>query len=179
MRRLMSALTTRDCPAPPPAPLLAGLAAVALAACAAALLLGGCGTSAGAADDAASSSPSASTAGSRPLAGTAAQAAEEYWRLIGAGDYDAVAAAGVPGEPPSATAATDDIAAAHLVAVDRVDDDPEGDGAVLAEVRVYIEPDAGGASPTPWGDAGEHTLFVRMQPAPQGGWLVQSWGTGP
>jgi hypothetical protein len=179
MQRLTSALTTRTCPAPPTAPLLAGLAAVVLAACAAAFLLGGCGAAAGAVDDAASSPASTPAAGSRPLAGTAAQAAAAYWRLLGAGDYEAVAAAGVPGEPPSATAATDDIAAAHLVTVDRVDADPGGDGAMLAQVRVYIEPDAGGASPTPWGDAGEHTLFMRMLPAPQGGWLVQSWGTGP
>ena len=163
MRRLMSALTTRACPAPPSAPLLAGLAAIALAACAAALLLGGCGTSAGAAADAASSSPSASAAGSRPLAGTAAQAAEEYWRLIGAGDYEAVAAAGVPGRaaerhrrPP--TTSPRRILSPSTASTRR----SGGDGAVLVQVQVYsIEPDAGGASPTPWGDAGgAHALHA-------------------
>jgi hypothetical protein len=164
--------------APPAAPLLAGVAAVVLAACVAALLLGGCGTSASNAGPSPSGSSPEAPAGSGPLTGTAAQAAAAYWRLIDAGDYAAVAAAGVPGEPPSATAATDDIIAAHLVAVDRVDEAAAEDGAVLVQARVYIEP-AAGASPTPWGDTGEHTLFMWLEPAAQGGWLVKSWGTGP
>lgn len=165
--------------AAPPAALLAGLAAAALAACAAAVLLGGCGSPAAGPGTPPPSSAAGAAAGSRPLGGTAAQAAEEYWRLIDAGDYDAVAAAGVPGEPPSAAAATDDIAAARLVAVDHVGEPAAKDGEVLVQAQVYIEPAGEGASPTPWGEAGDHTLFMRLLPAPGGGWLVASWGTGP
>lgn len=179
MWRLAGSRSPRTCATPRQAALLAGVAAAALAACVAALVLGGCGSSAGGTDAAASSPPPGPAAGSRPLEGTAGQAAAAYWRLIDAGDYDAVAAAGVPGEPPSATAATDDIAAARLVSVDRVDEPSREGGEVLVQARVYIEPDAAEASPTPWGDAGEHTLFMWMQPATDGRWLVKSWGTGP
>jgi hypothetical protein len=179
MWRLAGVRSPRTCATPQRATLLAGVAAVAMAACVAALVLGGCGSSATGTDVATSSSPAGPAAGSRPLEGTAEQAAAAYWRLIDAGDYDAVAAAGVPGEPPSATAATDDIAAAHLVSVDRVDEQSGEGGGMLVQAQVYVEPDDAGASPTPWGDAGEHTLFMWLEPAAGGGWLVKSWGTGP
>lgn len=124
-------------------------------------------------------SPSA-TAGSGPLPGDVRAAAAAYWQLIDAGDYAAIAAAGVPGEPPSATAATDDIAHARLMRVDRVTRNAtSATDDTLAEVLVYIEPQAVSGQPTPWGDPGEHTLFMYLQKAPQGGWLVRSWGTGP
>ncbi len=179
MRKLAGVRSRRTWVVPHPVSLLTGIAAGALAACVAALLLGGCGTSAAGTDAASSSSRPSAVAGSRPLEGTAAQAAAAYWQLIDSGDYDAVAAAGVPGEPPSATAATDDIAAARLVAVDHVDEPSDETGEVLVQVQVYIEPVAAGASPTPWGDAGEHTLFMWLRPSAESGWLVKGWGTGP
>ena len=168
-----------------PPRILAAAAGLVLAGCAAALLLGACGAASGSGAAGAggtslgAASPAASqgaVAGSRALQGTVEQAAAEYWRLVGAGDYEAVAAASVPGEPPSATAATDDIAVARLVAVDRVDE--QGDAGTLAQVRVYVEP-RDGDQPTPWGETGEHTLFMHLRAAPGGGWLVESWGTGP
>jgi len=187
MRRLTEGENARCAAAPAHARFLAVALSAALAACAAALVLGGCGTAAaGGGTQASSSPPAAATsssagaaAGSRPLPGSVEQAAAAYWRLIDAGDYAAIAAAGVPGRPPSATAATDDIAAAHLVTVDSVGEQSADDGTVLAQVQVFIEPDAAGGQPTPWGDSGDHTLFMYLREAPEGGWLVQSWGTGP
>ena len=127
-----------------------------------------------------SASPSAiSTAGTAPLAGGLQDAAAEYWRLIDAGDYAAIAAAGVPGAPPSATVATDDIAHARLVRAKPLSRDADGPGSALVQVDVFIDPTTDSGNPTPWGDAAEHQLFMHMQKAPQGGWLVKSWGTGP
>ena len=156
-----------------PAALLALLLALVVAVGAGAAACGG------------SSGPSPSpspttTAGTAALAGSLRQAAAEYWRLVDAGDYAAVAAAGVPGEPPSTTAASSRIAHARLRGIDQVmrqKDAPAGER--IAQVRVYIEPTSVSGQPSPWGDPGEHTLFMYMEPAAQGGWLVKSWGTGP
>jgi hypothetical protein len=125
-----------------------------------------------------SASPSAS-AGTAPLAGSLRQAAAEYWRLMDAGDFAAIAAAGVPGEPPSATAATDDMVHVRLVSAKPLSRDADGPGSALVQVDVFIDPTKDVGNPTPWGNAGEHQLFMHMQKAPQGGWLVKSWGTGP
>ena len=139
---------------------------------------------AGAACDGSSGSPSASpsamsTAGTAPLAGSLREAAAKYWRLIDADDYAAIAAAGAPGAPPSATAATDDIAHARLVRAKPLSRDADGPGSALVQVVVFIDPTKDSGNPTPWGDAAEHQLFMHLQKAPQGGWLVKSWGTGP
>jgi len=120
-----------------------------------------------------SPSPSAS-ATSRPLAGTPRQAATEYWRLVDANDFAGALAASVPGTPTDMTAVQDDIEHVRLVSAraPRV----QADGSVQLEVTVYVEPAAGA---TPWGDAGKHTLFMQLQEAPAGGWLIKQWGTGP
>lgn len=153
--------------------LLALLLALVVAVCAGAAA---CGGSTGSA----SASPSAtSTAGTAPLAGSLREAAAAYWRLVDAGDYAAIAAAGVPGEPASATAATDDIAHARLVRAKPLSRDGDGPGSALVQVDVFIDPTQDAGNPTPWGDAAEHQLFMHLQKAPQGGWLVKSWGTGP
>ena len=153
--------------------LLALLLAVAVTVCAGAAA---CGGSTGSA----SVSPSATaTAGAAPLAGSLREAAAVYWRLIDAGDYAAIAAAGVPGEPPSATAATDDILHARLVRAKPLSRGDDGPGSALVQVDVFIDPTQDAGNPTPWGDAAEHQLFMHLQKAPQGGWLVKSWGTGP
>ena len=127
-----------------------------------------------------SASPSAtSTAGTAPLAGSLSAAAAAYWRLIDAGDFAAIAAAGVPGEPPSATAVTDDIAHARLIRAKPLSRGADGAGSALVQVDVFIAPTQEGGNPTPWGDPAEHQLFMHLQKAAQGGWLVKSWGTGP
>ena len=152
--------------------LLALLLALVVAAGAAGAACGGGGSP--------SASPSATpTPGSAPLAGSLREAAAEYWRLIDTGDYAAIAAAGAPGEPPSATAATDDIAHARLVSAKPLSRDGDGPGSALVQVVVFIDPTKDSGNPTPWGDAAEHQLFMHLQKAPQGGWLVKSWGTGP
>jgi hypothetical protein len=136
-----------------------------------------CGGSSGSLD---ASPTAATTAGTAPLTGSLREAAAEYWRLIDAGDYAAVAAAGMPGEPPSSTEATSGIAHARLTGVDQVirqKNAPAGER--VPQVRVYVEPTSVSGQPSPWGSPGEHTLFMYMEPAPQGGWLVKSWGTGP
>jgi hypothetical protein len=139
-----------------------------------ALLLGAavtaCGTTA---SPSPSPSPSAS-AGSRPLTGTPRQAAAEYWRLVDANDFAGALAASVPGTRTDMTAVPDDIEHVRLVSARA----PRGQGgdAVQLEATVYVEPAAGA---TPWGEAGEHTLFMQLQKAPSGGWLVRGWGTGP
>jgi len=146
------------------------------------LVLAGVTVAGAAACGGSSGSPSASpsaTAGTAPLAGSLRQAAAEYWRLVDAGDFAAIAAAGVPGEPPSATAATDDIVQARLVRAKPLSRDADGPGSALVQVDVFIDPTKDVGNPTPWGDAAEHQLFMHMQKAPQGGWLVKSWGTGP
>ena len=159
--------------------IVTGLALLALAG---AVIAGAaaCGGSSGS-SPAASPSPTAVPApGTAPLAGSVREAATQYWRIVDAGDYAAVAAAGVPGEPPSATAATSGIAHVRLTGVDRVirqKNAPAGER--LAQVRVHIEPTSVSGQPSPWGSPGEHTLFMYMERAPQGGWLVKSWGTGP
>ena len=156
-----------------PGALLALLLALVIAVCAGAAACGGSSGSP-------SASPSAiSTAGTAPLAGGLQDAAAEYWRLIDAGDYAAIAAAGVPGAPPSATVATDDIAHARLVRAKPLSRDANGPGSAVVQVDVFIDPTTDSGNPTPWGDAAEHQLFMHLQKAPQGGWLVKSWGTGP
>jgi len=160
-------------------PIVTGLALLALAG---AVVAGAaaCGGSSGS-SPAASPSPTAVPApGTAPLAGSVREAATQYWRIVDAGDYAAVAAAGVPGQPPSATAATSGIAHVRLTGVDQVirqKNAPAGER--LAQVRVHIEPTSVSGQPSPWGSPGEHTLFMYMERAPQGGWLVKSWGTGP
>ena len=139
-----------------------------------------CGGSSGSSPAASPSPTSVPAPRTAPLAGSLREAAAKYWRLIDAGDYAAVAAAGVPGEPPSATAATSGIAHVRLTGVDQVirqKNAPAGER--LAQVRVYIEPTSVSGQPSPWGSPGEHTLFMYMERAPQGGWLVKGWGTGP
>ena len=156
-----------------PGALLALLLALLVAVCAGAAACGGSSGSP-------SASPSATTtAGTAALAGSLREAAAEYWRLIDAGDYAAIAAAGVPGAPPSATAATDDIVHATLVRAKPLSRDANGPGSALVQVDVFIDPTKDSGNPTPWGDAAEHQLFMHLQKAPQGGWLVKSWGTGP
>ena len=156
-----------------PGALLALLLALVVAMCAGAAACGGSSGSP-------SASPSAtSTAGTAPLTGGLREAAAAYWRLIDAGDFAAIAAAGVPGEPPSATAATDDIAHARLVRAKPLSRDANGPGSAVVQVDVFIDPTTDSGNPTPWGDAAEHQLFMHLQKAPQGGWLVKSWGTGP
>ena len=138
----------------------------------AAFLLAGtttaCGTTASP-----SPSPSASAA-SRPLAGTPRQAAAEYWRLVDANDFAGALAASVPGTRTDMTAVQDDIEHVRLVSARATR--AQGGDSVQLEATVYVEPTAGA---TPWGDAGEHTLFMQLQRAPAGGWLVREWGTGP
>lgn len=118
-------------------------------------------------------SPTAS-AGSRPLAGTPRQAAAEYWRLVDANDFAGALAASVPGTSTDMAAVQDDIEHVRLVSARA----PlaQADGSVQLEVTVYVEPTAGA---TPWGPAAEHTLFMYLQKAPSGGWLLREWGTGP
>lgn len=113
------------------------------------------------------------------LAGSLREAAAEYWRLIDADDFAAIAAAGVPGGPPSATAATDDIVHARLVRAKPLSRGDDGPGSALVQVDVFIDPTKEAGKPTPWGNAGEHQLFMNLQKASQGGWLVKSWGTSP
>jgi hypothetical protein len=142
-----------------------------------------CGGSSGAAASP-SASPSASllpstTAGTAPLAGTVREAAARYWRLIDKGDYAAIAAAGVPGEAPSATAATDDIVHAHVVHMKLLSRGDDGPGSALLQVDVFVDPTKDVGNPTPWGNPKVHQLFMYLQKASQGGWLVKSWGTGP
>ena len=165
-----------------PAPRLLLLAAALGAATWAVAWLAACGSSAppppptsppASASPAATASPSPQ-AGSRPLAGTPRQAAAEYWRLVNADDFAATQAASVPGTPSDMTAVTDDIAHVRLVSARAPR--PAGAGSVQIEVTVYVRPTAGA---TPWGPAGEHTLFMYLQKAPAGGWLVKGWGTGP
>ncbi len=156
---------------PPSRPALALLMVVVCAA-----LLAACGGSSGSP----AAAPSAtSIAGTAPLAGTPREAAAAYWRLIDAGDFAAIAAAGVPGEPPSATPATDDIAHARLLKARPLSSDVSVSGSALVQVDVFIDPMKEAGNPTPWGDAGKHQLFMHLQKAPHGGWLVKSWGTGP
>ena len=157
--------------------IVARLALLMMLAGAALAGAGACGGSSGLS----AASPSAKTnAGSASLPGSLREAAAEYWRLIDVGDYAAVTAASVPGEPPSATAATSGIAHARLTGVDQVIR-PKNAPADrrLVQVRVRVEPTSVSGQPSPWGAPGEHTLFMYMQKSPQGGWLVKSWGTGP
>jgi hypothetical protein len=155
---------------------LALLLAVLFAVCAGAAA---CGGSSGASASPSASPSATSTAGTAPLAGGLRAVAAAYWRLIDAGDYAAVAAAGVPGEPPSATAATSGIAHARLVRAKPLSSSASTPGSALMQVDVFIDPATDSTNPTPWGDAGEHQLFMHLEKASQGGWLVKSWGTGP
>jgi len=155
--------------------IVTGLALLALAG---AVVAGAaaCGGSSGSPD----ASPSATTtAGTAPLAGSPREAAAEYWRLIDADDFAAIAAAGYPGGPPSATAATDDIVHARLVRAKPLSRGDDGPGSALVQVEVFIDPTKETGKPTPWGNAGQHQLFMHLQKASQGGWLVKSWGTSP
>ena len=156
-------------------PIVTGLALLALAGAVAAGAAA-CGGSSGSPD----ASPSATTtAGTAPLTGSLREAAAKYWRLIDAGDFAAIAAAGVPGGPPSATAATDDIVHARLVRAKPLSRGDDGPGSALVQVDVFIDPTKEAGNPTPWGNAAEHQLFMSLQKALQGGWLVKSWGTSP
>jgi hypothetical protein len=67
----------------------------------------------------------------------------------------------------------------RLVSAKPLTRDADGPGSALVQVDVFIDPTKDVGNPTPWGNAGEHQLFMHMQKAPQGGWLVKSWGTGP
>ena len=92
-----------------------------------------CGGSSGSPD----ASPSATTtAGTAPLAGSPREAAAEYWRLIDADDFAAIAAAGVPGGPPSATAATDDIVHARMVRAKPLSRGDDGPGSALSLIHI-------------------------------------------
>ena len=156
-------------------PIVTGLALLALAGAVAAGAAA-CGGSSGSPD----ASPSATTtAGTAPLAGSLREAAAGYWRLIDADDFAAIAAAGVPGAPPSARAATDDIVHARLVRAKPLSRGDDGPGSALVQVEVFIDPTKETGKPTPWGNAGQHQLFMHLQKASQGGWLVKSWGTSP
>jgi len=154
--------------------LVADLALLALA-----VVVAGAGACGGSSDLPNASPSSTSTTGTTPLAGTLRAAAAEYWRLIDADDFAAVAAAGVPGEAFSAMAATDDIAHVRLMRAKTLSRGADGPGSALVRVDLYIDPVNKVGQPTPWGDAGEHQLFMSMRKAPQGGWLVKSWNTSP
>ena len=156
-------------------PIVTGLALLVLAG----VTVAGAAACGGSSGSPSASPSAASTAGTAPLAGSLREAAAEYWRLIDAGDYAAVAAAGVPGAAPSATAATDDIAHARLVKAKPLRRGDDGPGSALVQADVFIDPTQDAGNPTPWGAASEHQLFMHLQKAPQGGWLVKSWGTGP
>lgn len=160
--------------------LLTGLLSLCLGATA-----GACGGSSSAAVE---SPPAATTAasvvpgvGTAPLGGTAAEAAAEFWRLMNAGDHDALNAALSPtASTTSLQTESDDIAGATLIRVDEVSSvagsaPPE----TLVQTTVLIKPEAGGESPTPWGEIGKHTLFLRLQKAEAEGWYWTSWGTSP
>lgn len=154
------------------------LAAV-LVACGCAALLAACGGSAGGASGAspaAASSPASpppASPGSEPLAGAPAEAVGEFWRLVDADAYDALAAASIPGSSGVPTAATDDIDRVRVLSVGHVD---RQQGSAVVEVDVRVVP-MGAA--TPWGEPGRHTLFVRLLEQAAGRWLVTGWGTSP
>ncbi len=142
--------------------LLASVAAAELAAC------GGSSTG-GSSSPAASATPAP---GSAPLAGSPEAAVAAYWEMVDADDYDGIAAASAPGAA-AVTPAADDIGSVELLRVTRVQGTP---GGTRVEVDVRIVP---ATEVTPWGEAGEHTLFVDLAETPDGAWLVAGWGTSP
>jgi len=106
--------------------------------------------------------------------------------LIGDADQNGAVGAFCRNPPVGAPGCPDllideyDIVVRGLTGVDQVirqKNAPAGER--LAQVRVHIEPTSVSGQPSPWGSPGEHTLFMYMERAPQGGWLVKSWGTGP
>ena len=137
-------------------------------------LLAACGDSPGSPEADASSPSPVLSPGSRPLDGTLERAVAEYWRLVDADDFAGVAAASVPDTPTVLSTANDDITRARLVSMRRLG--TQADGAVGVEATVFVRP-SGDA--TPWGPAGDHVLFLHLEEAPAGGWLVREWGTGP
>ncbi len=139
-----------------------------------AVLLAACGGSSGSPDAAASTPSHDLSPGSRPLDGTLEQAVAEYWRLVDADDFAGVAAASAPDTPTVLSAANDDVVRARLVSTKRLG--TQDDGAYGVEATVFVEPSS---AATPWGPAGDHLLFMYLEEAPAGGWLVREWGTGP
>jgi hypothetical protein len=137
-----------------------------------AALLAACGGSSTGASEPPSAAATPEPASS-PLPGTPEEATVAFWRMVDADDYAGLTAAAAPGVTAAVTAATDDMAQATLLRVIRVERQPGGGAQVEADVRIVPS-----GQVTPWGEAGEHTLFVDLAEAP-GGWLVTGWGTSP
>ena len=157
---------------------VAARAALLLGALAGAALLAACGGSSGAAAaptaGASSPAPSATaSAGGSPLTGTAKEAVAEFWRLVDADAFEALAAAAAPGATGLPTEQSDDIEQVELLRVVQVERQP---GSALAQVDVRVVPTG---DSTPWGAPGRHTLFVRLLEQRRDEWLVGGWGTSP
>lgn len=163
-----------------------GFGGLAILACVtlAAALLAGCGDPAAPAADASSPAPEQSAAprpsaspvslpdaGSMPLRGTLPEAVAAYWRYVDVDDFAAAAAATLPGSPSVLTAGEDFISHVRVASIDET---RTHKGTTRVMVTVDIEPK--GVSPF---SAGEQTLFMWLEEAPAGGWLVREWGTGP
>jgi hypothetical protein len=119
-------------------------------------------------------SPSLAT-GSAPLSGTLDEAVAEFWRLVDEGDVAALVAASAPGQAGALPGGGRlDIEGARLVSIDSSREIEPGTWQVAA--RVFIDPSDGAS---PWGDPGEHLLFLYLDGSSGGGWLLCSWGTGP
>jgi hypothetical protein len=155
-----------------------------VAAVAVAALLAACGGSSGttvaepctAASSAGASSPASSPSaspGGAPLTGTPKEAIEEFWRLVDADAYGALASAAASGASGLPTAESDDIESVELLRVVRVDRQP---GSALVQVDVRVIP---ASAATPWGAPGRHTLFVKLLEQAPGEWLVAGWSTSP
>ncbi len=57
--------------------------------------------------------------------------------------------------------------------------DADGPGSALVQATIFVDPTKDSLNPTPWGNVGNHTVFMDMQKAPDGGWLIRHWGTSP